>query len=342
MPSTNEQHPYEFFIAHFNVQRGSHNDGNRQSRYLKAHINLFGSNSGPLKVKDYVKPCDARLTLHSRNPDEKDDNPVDIRSWGKEPLFLKCARRRRRWDGYITMTKPPQSGMCHRASSTPEFQYITTCVRSRSNQDNPHTSLLFNVEHLEEEEREEDEKPKPQMVHDLQICRENWIQNGIHSINSYSSKHTGSKFHQHFSFNTQSVSDTPNVSKHRTAEPHRIEFGHLNSGQRQKLPDRKYLPKMALTSDEHLQTHTKSPEVSHPLLEWDEFMYTQSDLAPNFLRKVVPESDRREDSHTRPQLLPDTLLVPQRDVRQNATSKAYKEVSVNVEVHHPDVNEDGI
>ena len=151
MKPEDRDNPHEFVIAfygQYNSQEGAKE--HKIARYLEAPVNIFGFQSGPLRVKDNVKVENSRFVLrdrlHKRLPS------VEVANWvkGNEVYYIKCSRRRLAHDGYLAVKKrsTPQE-----ANTASESSFNTACVPSTGYHDSDKVFMLFHLlPHGEDEE----------------------------------------------------------------------------------------------------------------------------------------------------------------------------------------------
>ena len=152
IPTDNGEHPYEFLIgwvgdsrrqlqrnsSTFSQKRGSHRT--KMMKYLDAHVNILGRNSGPLQMRNDMVEANARFSLRTRLYRYK-SNPVDLREWvsGKDRFFVHCSRRGKlRIDGYLAVKRAPRGGDV-------ESEYTSVCVSSIKHHNEVDTFMLFSL-----------------------------------------------------------------------------------------------------------------------------------------------------------------------------------------------------
>ena len=104
-------------------------------RYLNASVSVFGTNPGPLQLRNYVSSS-SQLLLFGRVSNEK--GPVSPQRWlqGRDMFFINCARRRFKKDGYIAMRKRQRCG---------RVEWITSCVPRREDHNEFSIFMLFHL-----------------------------------------------------------------------------------------------------------------------------------------------------------------------------------------------------
>ena len=152
MKPEDRDNPHEFVIAfygQYNSQEGAKE--HKIARYLEAPVNIFGFQSGPLRVKDNVKVENSRFVLrdrlHKRLPS------VEVANWvkGNEVYYIKCSRRMLAHDGYLAVKKvqtrpPPPPGTSHRAAlAGGEISFNSACVPSTGYHDSNKVFMLFHL-----------------------------------------------------------------------------------------------------------------------------------------------------------------------------------------------------
>lgn len=146
---TEDSHPYDFVIAYRGEDFDRERKKSRQTltatgrptlepvgRYLLTPVNVFGRNSGPLRLHYHAEESHSRLTLHGRLT--KGGGAVDLTDWvdGKDVFFINCAQRTMRRDGYICMKAQGRRQNPH---------YTTACVARKSDHNDRDTWMLFRL-----------------------------------------------------------------------------------------------------------------------------------------------------------------------------------------------------
>lgn len=154
IPNDDGIHPYEFRI-------GWASDGEKQLRrtrsslrpdtpghleplfrFLDAHVNIFGSNTGPLYLKSELHSSHSRLTLHNRVIGDN-KAPIDTKVWGygNEEFFINCARRSFRKDGFIAVKRIT----VRTAQGRIEERYVTICLPHEKHHNEQNVWMLFRL-----------------------------------------------------------------------------------------------------------------------------------------------------------------------------------------------------
>lgn len=148
IPNDDGANPYEFTIAYYGDNRKILRHGSSTltptskqviepvARYLDTYVRPFGTNPGPLHLKNHLRESRSRLTLHSRIV--RKCPPIDTATWvqGTDMYFINCARRRIKKDGYICMKLRQRHG---------QAEFLTGCVSSTSEHDDRTTFMLFRL-----------------------------------------------------------------------------------------------------------------------------------------------------------------------------------------------------
>ena len=146
---TEDSHPYDFVIAYRGENYDSERKKSRQTltatgqpalepvcRYLLTPVNVFGRNSGPLRLHYHAEESHSRLTLQGRLT--KGGGAVDLTDWvdGKDVFFINCAQRLMKRDGYVCMKAQGRRQNLH---------YTTACVARKSDHNDCDTWMLFRL-----------------------------------------------------------------------------------------------------------------------------------------------------------------------------------------------------
>lgn len=132
-----EQQSYKFSISHEKPSPLKGAEVNPISRYLCAHVNIFGSNTGPLELRFDATDKHTKMTLYSRRV--RNYKPVDLDDWlsSRDICYLSCKQKAVGIKSYICVKPTPRN-------SRITEEYITSCVPSVKvhNESNAHYMLF--------------------------------------------------------------------------------------------------------------------------------------------------------------------------------------------------------
>ena len=172
IPNDDGDHPYEFLIgwqkdhkpallhSDSTIFQSEERKGARMFRYLNAHVNILGQNSGPLCLSNNIHEEDARFALHNRLL-RKHVAPVDLREWvsGKDQFFINCSRRKRSKNGFLAIKRVVQR-------EEGQVEYTSVCVPSVKHNNEVDTFMLFS---LVSPKAKEDAKKHKELVLDDEL-----------------------------------------------------------------------------------------------------------------------------------------------------------------------------